>query len=135
MRARRSRRGGAIVEGALALTVIILMFFGLIDFGRLMFTYNSLAYAAQQAARYASVHGSSSKTPATLNQLDSITKATMIGTLSADLTTTVTWTPNADPGSLVSVQVTCAFRPLLSAFTRIGSPLNIKSSAGMTITN
>lgn len=53
-----SRRGSGqgLVEFALVLPIIVLMIFGLVDLGRAVFTYNTLAQAARQASRTAIVN-------------------------------------------------------------------------------
>lgn len=50
----RSERGAAMVEMALVLPIVILLFLGMIDFGRAIFLYNNLANAAREGARYGS---------------------------------------------------------------------------------
>jgi len=56
-RSRRGR-GQALVEFALILPVFLLIFFGIIDAGRLIFTYNTIANASRSAARVAIVNQS-----------------------------------------------------------------------------
>ena len=51
----RSTRGQALVEFALVLPIFAIMLFGIIDFGRYVFTANSLNNSAREAARFASV--------------------------------------------------------------------------------
>ena len=51
----RSPRGQALVEFALVLPIFAIMLFGIIDFGRYVFTANSLNNGAREAARFASV--------------------------------------------------------------------------------
>ena len=48
----RSERGAAMVEMALVLPIIILLFLGMIDFGRAFFLYNNLTNAAREGARF-----------------------------------------------------------------------------------
>jgi Flp pilus assembly protein TadG len=48
-------RGQALVEFALVLPIFAIMLFGIIDFGRYVFTANSLNNGAREAARFASV--------------------------------------------------------------------------------
>jgi Flp pilus assembly protein TadG len=55
----RSRRGQALVEFAVVLPVIVLVIMGLVDLGRGIFTYNTLAQASRQAARTAIVNQTS----------------------------------------------------------------------------
>ena len=54
---KRGERGSALLEGALCLTVFLMIVFGTIDFGRMVFAYNFVSYAAREATRYAAVHG------------------------------------------------------------------------------
>ncbi|WP_102027450.1 TadE/TadG family type IV pilus assembly protein [Salirhabdus sp. Marseille-P4669] len=53
----KSERGQAIVELALALPILLLLVFGMIDFGRIFHTYLTLEHASREAARVASVGG------------------------------------------------------------------------------
>jgi Flp pilus assembly protein TadG len=59
---RRRSRGQSLVEFALVLPVFMLMLFAVIDMGRVIWTMDSLANAAREGARYASVHGSADVT-------------------------------------------------------------------------
>ena len=56
-------RGQALVEFALVAPVLILIFFGIIEFGRFILTYQELNNATREGARYAIVHGSQSQCP------------------------------------------------------------------------
>ena len=52
---RRSECGAALVEFAIVLPVLILLVFGIIDFGRMLFTLNNLTSAVREGARLAAV--------------------------------------------------------------------------------
>lgn len=54
----RSERGAAMVEMALILPIIILLFLGMIDFGRALFLYNNLTNAAREGARFGAAYSS-----------------------------------------------------------------------------
>ena len=56
---RSRNRGQTLVETALVLPVIILLFMGLFDFGRAIFYYNSVAEAARNGSRVAIVNQTS----------------------------------------------------------------------------
>ncbi len=43
--------GSVILETALMITVLLLLMFGMVDFGRVMYTSNSLISAAREGAR------------------------------------------------------------------------------------
>jgi Flp pilus assembly protein TadG len=54
-----SGRGQAMVEFALVFPVLLLLIFGLIDIGRLVYTHNALSEAAREGARFGSVQARS----------------------------------------------------------------------------
>jgi Flp pilus assembly protein TadG len=54
-RFRRSECGAALVEFAIVLPLLLLLVFGIIDLGRLLYTYNNLTSAVREGARLASV--------------------------------------------------------------------------------
>jgi Flp pilus assembly protein TadG len=51
-------QGSTLVEFAFVLPVLFAMLFGIIDFGRALYTYHFVADAAREATRWASVRGS-----------------------------------------------------------------------------
>jgi Flp pilus assembly protein TadG len=57
---RRRRSGGqALAEFALAIPIFVLLVFGLIDIGRLVYVNNAISQAAREGARYGSVQNRS----------------------------------------------------------------------------
>ncbi|HEX2696542.1 MAG TPA: TadE family protein, partial [Anaerolineales bacterium] len=65
----------AMVEFALALPVLLLVIYGLIEVGRLMFIYSSVVTAARQAARYGATTGLNSNGDAFWSDCDGIRAA------------------------------------------------------------
>ncbi len=58
VRLTRTRRHGAtIVEFSLVFLVFVVVLVALMEFGRAMWTYATIAHAARQGARYCMVHG------------------------------------------------------------------------------
>jgi hypothetical protein len=55
--ARRNRRGAALVEGAVMLSVFLTLVFGMLDLGLAVFLRHVICEAARQGARIAAVHG------------------------------------------------------------------------------
>jgi Flp pilus assembly protein TadG len=51
MRCQLDRKGQEVVEYALVLPILLLLVFGIIDFGVTVFVYNSIANAAREGAR------------------------------------------------------------------------------------
>jgi hypothetical protein len=58
MKNTHRKRGSSLAETVMVMLVMLGMTFGLIDFGRLMYTYAFLTNVAQQGTRWASVRGS-----------------------------------------------------------------------------
>jgi Flp pilus assembly protein TadG len=56
---RRDERGATLVEFAIGATVFLTAMFGVIEFGRALWTHNALADAARRGARYAVNHQAS----------------------------------------------------------------------------
>jgi Flp pilus assembly protein TadG len=53
---RSEERGTTLLEFAIASTVFLTVMFGVVEFGRCLWTHNALADAARRAARYAINH-------------------------------------------------------------------------------
>ena len=56
-RQRLRNRGVAAVELAIVITPMVLMMFGAVEFGRAIYTYNTLDKTVRDAARHLSQHG------------------------------------------------------------------------------
>ena len=53
---KNRERGATLVEFSIAATVFLTVMFGVIEFGRALWTHNALTDAARRGARYAVVH-------------------------------------------------------------------------------
>ena len=121
-RPRNPRRGQAIVEFALVIPIFLLIFFGIIDAGRLIFTYNTVANAARSGARVAIV-----------NQTDT-------GTNTCDTTSATAWSKGCAAVSAISLgldptddtQIHVEYRNVTD--TGGCSPLKIGCLAVVTVT-
>jgi hypothetical protein len=60
---KRGQRGSTLLEFGLVIIVMLMFLFGIIDFGRALYTYHFVSNAAREATRYASVRGSACKLP------------------------------------------------------------------------
>ncbi len=58
--------GATLVEFALSSILFFTVLFGIIDFGQSIWRYNMMADLAQEGARWASVHGATSISPASM---------------------------------------------------------------------
>lgn len=50
-------KGSVLVESAFTIAMLFVMLFGIMDFGRALYTYHSLSNVARDATRWASVNG------------------------------------------------------------------------------
>ena len=53
---RENERGSTLVEFAIGVTVFLTAMFGVMEFGRALWTHNALTDAARRGARYATMH-------------------------------------------------------------------------------
>jgi Flp pilus assembly protein TadG len=128
---RKRQRGSSLVEGALCFTVFLMILFGMIDFGRAVFAYNFISYAAREGARYAIVRGQSSGHAAIPSDVTSFVKQEAIGLDPSAITVNTTWTPDKNAGSTVQVQVQYSFQPIVPYMP--SGPLNFSSTSKMLI--
>ena len=128
----RGRRGSTMLEGALVMTTFVVVLVGSMDFGRLGFAYNSVTYAAHQAARFAATSGSASGHAASVAAIQANADSNLLGLDASKLTISVTWTPNNNPGSQVQVVVSYGFQPLVVPIS--SKSLTLKSTAVDIIT-
>jgi len=53
---RKNERGSTLVEFSIGVTVFLTAMFGVMEFGRALWTHNALTDAARRGARYATMH-------------------------------------------------------------------------------
>ncbi len=53
---RKNERGTTVAEFAVVALIFFMMIFGIIEFGRMLYTHNALADATRRGARYAVLH-------------------------------------------------------------------------------
>jgi len=124
---RRGRSAGqSLVEMALILPTITLILMGVIDLGRLFYTYEALANAAREGARYCALHpGDTSGTRSRIaGELDTLVVADTSSTQCLN-------TPKGDP---VTVSVQATFTPATPLIRTItGESMTITTSATMVV--
>jgi Flp pilus assembly protein TadG len=111
---RRNERGAELIEFALVSILLFMLVFGVMEFGRAVFTYGTVAHLAREGARFAIVRGNESQvreTPADAAAVEAFVLSRAAGI--DDLTVTTTW-PDGDnnPGSVVQVSVSKDFNPI-----------------------
>jgi Flp pilus assembly protein TadG len=155
-RTNRRRRGMAIVETTLIITVFLLFLFGILEYGRLVMTHQVLTNAAREGARYAVVNTQNAVTSDVQNyvdqklagegvQLQNYNKTTNIQVFKADPTTLSpldannnvvgSWTQapftNAQFGQTVAVRVTGTYTPVLPSFLYLGNSFTLQATCVM----
>lgn len=145
---RCGQKGVAMVEFAIALPLLLLLLFGIAEFGRMLFQYNSLLQASRDAGRYAA----SEAWNATLGKVD------LSGDLQARVKSVAVYgVPSAQPGAAtavpglttsqvqvsalgsdhVQVSITYTFQPVIGAvlpsFTGDSVPLNVALTSSVVM--
>ena len=72
--ARGEDRGTSVVELSLIVIALFGLLIGILDVGRAVFSYNTVASVARDATRYAIVHGRRSSSPATATDIENYVK-------------------------------------------------------------
>src|SRR5690348_5617325 len=127
---RVGEKGSVMVEFAFSVVLLLVMVFGVIDFGRAMYTYHFLSNAAREATRWASVNGatcgsdgSCTTGPASAGNVSTyVQRIVPPGVDPTKVITTPTWPGNGtatcnkfpnDPGCPVQVEVSYNFNFLV----------------------
>ena len=123
----RDQSGQALVELALSLTLLLLLVFGLFEFGRAMYVLNTLNYAAREGARIASVSNPLDRGNVTNRVLEILPLSLQPGAV-------IAITPVApQPGAPVKVTVRTPFStilpellPMLAGITSLGAEASMR---------
>lgn len=147
-RSQRGRdRGQSLVEFALLLPLLLLILFGVIDFGRAIFTYSTLAEGARQGDRLAVVDQTAANVrAATLQSMPAVTldadpngfrlcfkKETATTETQLSCTNTASSTlcnGGTDPkliGCLAVVETTSTFQPITPGISSVVGPIVLTS--------
>lgn len=132
----RDCRGQTLVEFAMCAVLLLALLFAVIEFGRMMLVYTTIANAARIGARYAIVHGGDST--GTTTTVQDFLKAGTVNTSSATVAISLPGYPDGTsancttPGCRVNVTVTYPYDPLMTFFS-LGS-INFASSSQGVIT-
>ena len=148
--ARRNERGTILAEFSIGLMVLVLVIFGIADFGRALYAYHFVSLAPRQATRWATVRGSyctefATACPATSSDIAGyVTSIAPGGVDTSQLITTATCgnpgvfgtrgpctSPNNSPGKVVNVTVQYNFLFLYGFVSTLSTTMS--SSAQMII--
>ena len=122
----REDRGSTLIEFTLITFMLVIVLLGVVEMGRMVLVYTTIANAARAGARYAIVHGadqtvspSGPGNPCTCPDVQTAVKnfasAGLVDT--SKLTITVAYPNGNTAGSLVSVKVTYPYDPFVNYFS------------------
>ena len=127
---RRDERGVELIEFSLISILLLMLVFGIMEFGRAIWIYGTVAHVAREGARFAIVRGSNSGRDASTTDVENYVNQRAAGM--PGLTVTTTWDDaSKDPGTVVQVQVDRDFDPALP-LVNLG-PITLTSTSRMTI--
>jgi len=114
----RSQKGQSTLEFALAITVFFMMVLSIVEAGRLFLEYTIVAHAAEEGARYGSLHGNNCVSVLGLPNCKT-TQSAIESYVTAQwpaFTVEATWPASPDPGTTVAVRVSGTFQPIFWFF-------------------
>ncbi len=125
------RWGGAVLEAALVLPVILSLAFGTVEFGYFFYVKHTLQGAAREGARASIVSGAtqSDVTTAVANYMT----ASGLSSSGYTVTTTPSNIASAAVGTSVQVQVQCTWGTVGKGFSPLGLIGIAKTVAGATV--
>jgi Flp pilus assembly protein TadG len=125
----RENRGSSLVEFALISFMFVMVLAGVVEMGRMVLVYNTIANAAREGTRYAIVHGadqtvspSGPGNPCTCTDVKTvITNFASAGLINTSaMTITVSYPDgNNNAGSHVSVKVLYTYDPFVNFFNSL----------------
>ena len=140
-RHRAGERGSALAEFAIVSTAALTLIFGIIDFGRALYTYHLVSEAARLGSRYAVVRGSTACAGGTPDPLQSYVSSQAPGIdpsqmiVNTRCTNTTGCSSSATPwsgyGCLVTVNVQYPFRFIVALMPQF--QFTMASSSAMVI--
>ncbi len=128
------------MEFALSFTAFIMLLMGLMEFGRVIWTFSTLSHAVSQGARYAAVHGSGNPiivngNDNTASAISDVIKANSIGLDANQVTVDTVWTPNNDRGSEFTITVSYPLNMIMGSLFFSGGSLTINDQANGVVLN
>lgn len=131
MNRKHSQRGSAVLEFGLAFLIFFSVVYGVMEFGRLVASYNILSGAVREGVRYAAVHGSASGSVATASDIQDVVRKWALGMDTSSIAVTTTWTPGNAPGGQVRVTANYTVNPFTALILHNG--IAVQSSSQMAI--
>ena len=137
----REDRGDSLVEFALIAFMFVMVLAGVVEVGRMVLVYNTIANAAREGTRYAIVHGadqtvsaSGPGNPCTCTDVKTVvTNFASAGLINTSAMTITVAYPNGNntAGSPVTVKVLYTYDPFVGFFGSILNPTLGSTSEGI----
>ncbi|MCZ6593138.1 MAG: pilus assembly protein [Alphaproteobacteria bacterium] len=131
-RLRADRRGAMAIEFGFALPVLILITAGLFDVSLLLWSSSTIENAAAEGARFAVVNGGASPTPASAADIETFIRTQAVGVPATALNVDVTWQPNNQSGSRVTVALAYTHNFLIGGLVGL-DPVTINKTSRMIV--
>ncbi|MFD1020639.1 TadE/TadG family type IV pilus assembly protein [Thalassobacillus hwangdonensis] len=122
----KSRSGQSLVELALILPILLIILFGIVDFGRLFHAYLTIDHAGREAARAASVQNDDSTIIAKA-------RASTAGLDSDQLTVTLSPGGSRPSGSEVTITLSYQIGFITPLVSSLASPLTLTDTTTMRV--
>src|SRR2546429_3428787 len=131
MEGRDNAQGQALTELPIVLVLFVVLTFGIVDAGRLIYAYNVVSSSASEGVRWAAVRGGTSGRTASKADIQDFVQSKTVG---VPVTVDVSWLPdsNNQPGSTVVVTVTNDFAPI-APLPLVPKTIKLASSSRMII--
>jgi Flp pilus assembly protein TadG len=133
--ARRGREtaqvGQSLTEFSIVVVLFLVLLFGIVDAGRLIYAYNVVSASAREGVRWAVVRGSTSGRAASASDIQAYVQSKTVGV--AIDPPEVTWGAGGNaPGSFVKIKVQSHFAPI-APFPFVPSTITLTSESRMVI--
>lgn len=133
-----NEEGSTLVEFAISASVLFVTLFGIISLSLALYSYNFVAEAARDAARYAIVRGADcvglSDCAITSAEVNTYVKGLNYpGIISANLSATLAPSPAGSPGSTVTVTVLYTFPMDIPFWPHSGAAIHMGSASSMVV--
>ena len=131
-RLRTDRRGALAIEFGFAMPVLILITAGLFDVSMLLWSSSTIENAAAEGARFAVVNGAQSPSPASAVDIETFIRTQAVGVPATALNVDVTWQPNNQSGSRVTVALAYSHNFLVGGLIGL-EPVSINKTSRMIV--
>jgi Flp pilus assembly protein TadG len=144
----QGERGATLVEFGLFFLLFLMVSVGLMELGRGVWTFTTVAHAARAGARYAITHGKLNPIPANGTTIEDVVKANTVGLDPADVTVNTqyqkydevngTWQTGAvynERSNVVEVKVSYPFRLVTGPLVLAQNTIQLSSTSRMIVGN